>query len=501
MAERPEPFQDLNWPPERARAFGEGVLDLWTELLRELPELPVTRKLTEQEVRDAVTRPVPDEPLTQDEILEHIRSVFFHYSMYPGHPRFMAYVTGAGTAPGAVADLAASALNPNVGRWLMSPAATEIELHVTRWFADQFGLPDTAGGLFVTGGAMANFVALKVARDAKAGWDTRAEGVASGPQLVAYASEEVHAVLDRAVDMLGLGTNALRKIPVDESYRVDLEALEESILEDLAAGAKPFAVVATAGTVATGAIDPLPEAAAICERYDLWFHVDASYGGPAVLAEEFRPLFRGLEDAHSIAFDPHKWLAIPQPAGCILVHDLQHLSDSFAVKPTYVHQDKRRTRHGLDLGMLGPQFSRSFLAFKVWISLLAYGRRAYARRIAHDVALAEYLAEVAEERVDFEVVTPPSLSICCFRYVPPDLPQSVIREEYLSMLNERVLLEVQQDGRAFCSNAVLDGRFVLRACIINYRTEAADIDLLMEVAAELGERLDKELRPMALRYG
>jgi glutamate/tyrosine decarboxylase-like PLP-dependent enzyme len=501
MAEKPEPVQELNWDHARARDFGERVLDLWEEFLAKLPDLPVTsRQFTEKVVHDAVVVPVPDVPLPEDELVDYIRKVWFEYSMYPGHPRFSAYITAAGTVPGAVADLAAAAMNQNLGAWRLSPGASEIERALTRWFAREFGLPDTAGGIIVTGGAMANFVALKAARDAMAGWDMRRLGVTAGSPLGIYASEEVHVVTDRGADMLGLGMDAVRKIPVDKRYRMRVDALEQRIEEDVDAGVKPIVVVGTAGAVETGAIDPLPELAELCRRRGMWFHIDAAYGGPAVLTEDLRPLFTGIERADSIAFDPHKWIYTPHSGGCVLVRDLQTLNDSFAVDPAYVHTDRSRTGHGLDLRDLGPQFSRGFAAFKVWISLLAHGRDAYARRISHDAELARYLAARVEERDDFELSAPVTLSICCFRYVPPDLPrESVVREEYLSMLNERILIELQLDGRVYCSNAVLDDRFVLRVCIVNFRTEAEDLDATLDVAAELGERLDEEMRPQELR--
>jgi glutamate/tyrosine decarboxylase-like PLP-dependent enzyme len=299
--------------------------------------------------------------------------------------------------------------------------------------------------------------------------------------------------------MLGLGMDAVRKIPVDGAFRMLPDVLELRVEEDLRAGMKPLAVVGTAGTVATGSIDPLPVIADICERHGMWFHVDAAYGGAAALTEDLEPLLDGIERADSVAFDPHKWTYVPQSAGCVLVRDLQVLSDSFAVKPTYVHTDRRKTGHGIDLRDLGPQFSRGFSAFKVWVSLLAHGRTAYGKRISHDAELARYLAARVEERDDFELMAPVTLSICCFRYVPPDLQDHVVREEYLSMLNERILIELQLDGRVYCSNAVLDGRFVLRSCIVNYRTEAEDLDALLEVAAELGERFDREIRPQAMK--
>ena len=497
--ERPEAFRDLAWDPPRARQFADQAIDLCQELLERLSSLPVATPEHEAEVRKMVVRPVPEEPLADDELFGYLKDVLLGWSAFPGHPRFMAYITGAGTVPGAAAELLAAGVNMNAGGWRLSPSATEIELHVTRWLAAQFGLPETAGGLFVSGGAMANFVALKAARDHGSDWSVRERGVAAGPPLAIYASQEVHVVTDRAADMLGLGSDAVRKIPLDSGYRMRTDLLRDAIRKDRAEGIRPLAVVATAGTVATGAIDPLTEIAAICAEEGLWFHVDAAYGGPAVLTDDLRPLFAGIERADSIAFDPHKWLYIPHSCGCVLVRDLQHLADSFAVHPTYVHDDKVRSGHGIDLGMLGPQFSRGFQALKVWVSLLAHGRRAYAERISHDAALARYLGSRVGDRPEFELAVPVSLSICCFRYVPVGLPQGPEREEYLGLLNERLMTEIQLDGRVYCSNAVLDQQFVLRACIVNFRTEAEDMDALLDVAAELGQRLDGEMRPKALR--
>jgi len=495
----PPPVDDLDWDPERARRFTDAAASMFGEYLARLRDLPVALPEGEDEVRAAVAIPVPDEPMADEDVLAYLREMAFRWSMYPGHPRFLAYITGAGTVPGVAADLLASGLNQNLGGWRLSPAATEIELHLTRWFAEQFGLPSGAGGLFVSGGAVANFVALKVARDRMAGLAVRQQGVAASGPAALYASTEVHVVTDRAADMLGLGMDAVRKVPVDEGLRMRVDALRGAIARDRAAGVRPLAVVATAGTVATGAVDPLEEIADLCAEDGLWMHVDAAYGGPAVLADDLRPMFAGIERAHSIAFDPHKWMYTPHSGGCVLVRDLFWLVDSFGAAPSYVHEDKERTKHGLDLGMFGPQFSRGFQALKVWVSLLAHGRQAYGRRISHDARLARYLGDLVRSRPDFELACPVGLSITCFRYVPPDLPQGQDREPYLDRLNERVMTEIQLDGRVFYSNAVLDGRFVLRSCLVNFRTEAGDMDAVVDVTAEIGAKLDRELRPESLR--
>jgi glutamate/tyrosine decarboxylase-like PLP-dependent enzyme len=267
-------------------------------------------------------------------------------------------------------------------------------------------------------------------------------------------------------------------------------ALAARIAADRAAGVRPMAVVATAGTTSTGAIDPIDEIAGVCADQGVWLHVDAAYGGPAVLAPDLRPLLAGIERADSIAFDPHKWLYIAQSAGCVLVRDLQHLADAYQVHATYVWQDLERTGAGLSLGELGPQYSRGFQALKVWLSLLAHGSDAYARRISHDAQLAHYMAARVEEQPDLELALPVGLSICCFAYVP-ERPAS---PAYVSRLNERIMTELQLDGRVYISNAVLGDRFVLRACFVNHRTEADDVDAVLDVVTELGALLDAEMR-------
>ncbi|MEX0754408.1 MAG: pyridoxal-dependent decarboxylase [Actinomycetota bacterium] len=495
---------DLDWDAERAEAFADQAVGIWREYLERLPSLPISRGHTADEVRAAMAMEVPDDPMPDEELLAFLRAAVLEWSVYAGHPGFMAYVTGAGTVPGAVADLLAAGVNMNVGGWLLSPSATEIERQLIHWLTGVFGLPEGAGGLLVSGGAMANFVALKAARDAKAGWDVRREGVGGPgrPPLAMYLSSETHVVSQRASDMLGLGWDAMRSIPVDDRYRVDTDALSSAIATDRNDGVRPIAIVGSAGTVATGAVDPLDELADLCAAEDLWFHVDAAYGGPAVLADDLRPVFAGIERADSIAFDPHKWLYTPHSGGCVLLRDEGLLGASFAVDASYVRQDKERTGAGIDFARMGPQFSRGFWALKVWVSLLAHGRDAYARRISHDAELARYLGALVEASDMFELATPVSLSICCFRYVPPDLTRGPadtgVRDAYLSELNERIMSDLQRDGRAYCSNAVLGDRFWLRACIVNFRTEAEHLDRLLEVAAELGSRLDAELRPASL---
>jgi glutamate/tyrosine decarboxylase-like PLP-dependent enzyme len=466
------------------------VVDLWTELLERLPTLPVAGRRTAAEVSAAVTRPIPAEPLPFGELVETLRTLVFEHATLTGHPGFMAYITGAGTVPGAAADLVAAAINQNVGGWRLSPGATEIELALVRFFAERLGLPSTAGGIITSGGAMAAFVALKAARDAMAGWSIRKNGVAAGPPLAMYASKEVHDVNSRATDMMGMGTTAVRLIPTDDGLRMRVDLLREAIAADLRAGVRPIVAIGTAGTVGTGSIDPLDEIADVCDEHDLWFHVDGAYGGIAALTDALAPRFRGIHRAHSLALDPHKWLYTPHSGGAVVVRDMQHLSDAFAIHPSYVHEDKALTQRGIDFFELSPQFSRGFHALKIWISLLAHGWDAYQRRIAHDVELARYLHDRVLAHPELEAVGPePTLSIACFRYVPPALRNDPGAEDYLNRLNERLMAEIQMNGRVFPSNAVVAGRFAIRACIVNFRTEAADIAALVDEAVAHGRRI------------
>jgi aromatic-L-amino-acid/L-tryptophan decarboxylase len=480
---RPAPVRDLDWGPAEARELTGAMLDLWSELLERMPELPVTPVAAAADVAAEMDLPIPEAPLPPAEIARLLRPLVFDHSALCGHPGFLAYISGSGTVPGAAADLLAAGLNPNVGGWSLSGGATELELHLMRWIAAGFGLPEGASGMMTSGGAASNFTALKAARDAHAPGNVRTDGV-DGMRLVLYASEEAHATIAEAADMLGLGERAVRSIPTDDGFRMRVDELERALTDDLAAGMRPFCVVATAGTTATGAIDPLPAIANACERHSLWLHVDAAYGGAAAFAPDLRHLLDGIERADTISFDPHKWLYTPQSSACLLARDPGRLRAAFSIDAAYVREDAELSGRGINLGELGPQWSRAFIALKVWMSLAAHGTEAYARRIAHDVDLARYLDERVREHPDLEPMCPVTLSIACFRYAPAG-----IGDEILDALNERLMIEIRRDGRTCPSNAVLRGRYGLRACFVNHRTEAGVVDDLVDAAVALGSGL------------
>ena len=466
---RPEPVRDLDWGPAEARELTAAMLELWSELLARMRDLPVTPMASAGDVAREMMLPIPEAPLSAPEIATLLRPMLFDHSALCGHPGFLAYISGSGTVPGAAADLLAAGLNPNVGGWSLSAGATELELHLMAWMAGRFGLPAGAGGLMTSGGAASNFTALKAARDARAPGDVRADGI-DGLGLVLYASQEAHATVAEAADMMGMGERAVRSIPTDEAFRMLPGELERAVADDLAAGLHPFCVVATAGTTATGAIDPIPAIADICEPHGVWLHVDAAYGGAAAFSPALRPLLAGIDRADTIAFDPHKWLYTPQSSACLLARDPNTLRSAFSIDAAYVREDAEMSGRGVNIGELGPQWSRAFLALKVWMSLAAHGTDAYARRIAHDVELARYLDDRVREHPDLEPMCPVTLSIACFRYAPAGVDDAM-----LDVLNEQLMIEIRRYG--------------LRACFVNHRTEADVVDDLVDAAVSLGAGL------------
>lgn len=483
-ADPPPPVADLDWSPDRATAFGTRVLELYASLLAELPDSPTSPQLTTAGVRAAVALDVPEEPLDEDALIEHLQAILDN-SIRPGSGGFLAWISGGGTVPGAIADLLASGLNANTGGWALSAGPTDVESQLISWLANRFGLPAGAGGNLVSGGSLANLTALKIARD-RANATVRTAGI-DGQRLAIYASEESHFTIDRAADVLGLGESAVRKVAIDERLRMRVDDLERLVAIDVAAGVRPVAIVGTAGTTGTGSIDPLAEIAKIAAGVGAWFHVDAAYGGAAALSDELRPLLHGIESADSITFDTHKWLYAPVVSAALLVRDPTTLLDSFSAHAAYVANDREVADRGKDYGFEGLQLSRGFTALRVWVGLLAHGRTAYARRIEHDVALTTWLAELVEEAPELELVCPPSLSICCFRYHPTGVDD----DAYLDRLNFRVMTELQIDGRVFPSNAEVHGRSAIRSCIVSYRTEARHLQQLVDLTLEIGERIHK----------
>jgi aromatic-L-amino-acid/L-tryptophan decarboxylase len=496
----------LEMTPSEFRKAGRQLVESIAEFLCTLPNRPVTSNESPELIRGALGKgTLPEEGAEAKDLLEEAATLLFEHSTFNGHPRFMGLITSSAAPIGALGDLLAAAVNPNVGGWLGAPMGTAIEEQTIRWIAELIGYPTDCGGLLVSGGTMGNFVGFLTARKAKATWDVRTTGL-RGPeyrQLCIYTSSETHTWVHKAADMFGLGTDAIRWIPVDEQLRMNTIALRNRIQEDIGAGDLPFFVIGTAGTVSTGAVDPLNDIAAICREYDLWFHVDGAYGAfAALLLDEYQGVevpadLGGISLADSVAVDPHKWLYAPLEAGCVLVRDPQALRETFSYHPPYYHFAEEPS--SIDYYEYGPQNSRGFRALKVWLALRQVGRKGYAGMIADDILLAKELYRLVAAHAELQAFTQ-GLSITTFRYVPADLLSEAERfESYINQLNAELLTHLQRSGEAFLSNAVIGGTFLLRACVVNFRTSLEDIEALPVLVTRIGREVDTAIRPENLK--
>lgn len=491
----------LDLAPEEFRRLGHGLVDEIAQFLASLPERPVTLAASPEELRSLLPQGgLPEHGAAPDRLLAEAAQLLFDRSLLNGHPRFFGYITSSAAPIGALADLLAAAVNPNVGAWALSPLATEIEAQTVAWIAELLGYPASCGGLLVSGGNMANVVCLLAARKARLPWDVRSGGMlaAGGRAVRIYASTEAHTWLQKAADLAGLGTDSISWIPTDGELRMDVDALRTRLREDEQAGAFPLAVVGTAGTVSTGAIDPLSELAALSRERGMWLHVDAAYGGFAVAVPGAAPDLKALREADSVAIDPHKWLYAPLEAGCALIRDRALLRDTFSYHPPYYRFGEEGDGGPLNYLEYGPQNSRGFRALKVWLALRQAGRSGYVRMIADDIALARDLFRLAEADPELDAWTT-SLSITTFRYRPRDLARAeAAADAYLDELNAALLDRLQMAGGAFVSNAVVGGRFLLRACIVNFRTTRPDLEALVASVKRVGRELDAAMRPQEL---
>jgi len=518
-AERTDPGRPRAAPlamdTESFRREGHRLVDAIARHLETLPERPLTRSASPEQVRATLgaSKGLPEEGTDAGALLEEAAELLFEHSLFNGHPRFFGYITSSPAPIGMLGDLLASAVNPNVGGWRLSPMASEIEAQAVRWIAELLGYPEDAGGLFVSGGNVANFVGTFAARVAAADWDLRRSGLRDpeARTLRVYGSRETHTWIEKACDLAGLGTDAMRWVETDDRLRMKPDALREAIERDRDAGEVPMMVVGTAGSVSTGAVDPLFAIAEIARESGAWFHVDGAYGALAAAVPDAPDDLRALELADSVAVDPHKWLYAPLEAGCVLARDPETLRAAFSYHPRYYHFGEPATNY-VDLG---PQNSRGFRALKVWLQLRQVGRAGYRRMIGEDIRLAGRLYKAVDAHPELEAASR-ELSIVTFRYRPSDLgaggaaragvegsdddgrsggpPDGEPTEAYLNALNEEVLERVQRSGEAFVSNAVVGDRYLLRACIVNFNTGEADVDALPDIVARVGREVDREMR-------
>jgi len=454
-------------PEQHAQAL-KLVGEFSLRYLATVAERPVYPPVDRAALRKIGDKPLPRQGLPLETLFAEFEEVVVPNSTHTAHPRFLPYVQPSPNALSPYADHVAAVLNQNCNLWHLSPAANVVEQALLRWFADLFGLPRSAGGIVTSGGSMANLVALTAARDHALGRSARAEGLQTGgAPLVLYTSEEVHSSIDKAVSILGLGTNNLRHMPTDERFRLRLDALAEAVAADRAAGRRPFCVVASAGTVTTGAIDPIAELATFCREQALWLHVDGAYGALAALSERFREPMSVIGLADSVSLDPHKFLFCAFEAGCVLVRDRQHLVNTFSAQPSYLTMSE--DPDFVDFANQGPQLSRAFKALKVWWSLKHFGADAFAITIERMHDLAMHMGSEIERRAAFELLAPVVFNCVCFRLRALD-----------DAGNRRVLKSLVDSGDAFLGPAVVKSRSGLRACFMNLRTERSDVDFILD---------------------
>lgn len=509
--------QDSWWNPDLSpdefRELGYRVVEMIAEYYGSINERPVFPARSSGEVAARFNEPLPRAGQEASAILNEWTEKVLPNTTHVGSPRYFGFVMGSGSMMATLAEALAASVNMNAGGWKPAPAATEIERQTIAWLAELVGYPTSCGGLFTSGGTMANFTALLTALRNTADYDTTEEGLQSvgraGRFLVYMADHEGHVSITRVADMLNLGRSAVRRVPSREDFTMDPAALEAMIVRDKARGEQPFCVVAQVGAINTGVVDPLEEIADICAAHGLWLHADGACGAVGRLLPEKEPQYRGLERADSLTLDPHKWLFIPYECGCVLVRDPEKLRRSFSMSAPYLRGTLPSEYTGLDYFEHGPQMSRGFRALKVWMTLKHYGVDGYRKLLAQSVRCAERLDELVRAADNFEALHEPNLFIYSFRYAPARFQSdgahaadgSQDADAYLDRLNQRIADAIQASGFAFIMTSAVHGRTVLRLSICSHRTTLADIEAVFEKLAEIGATLDEQERTPARKVG
>jgi aromatic-L-amino-acid/L-tryptophan decarboxylase len=463
----------LDWNAFRAQAH--DMLDDMVNYIEKIREHPVWQPIPDA-VRAQFRGGVPALPTDLGTVHgEFIRDIL-PFASGNVHPGFMGWVHGGGTPVGMLAEMLAAGLNANLGGRDHTPI--EVERQVVRWVRELFGFPEAATGLFVTGTSMANLIAIVIARDVELGFPVRQQGVATNPKrLTAYGSTAVHGCIGKAMDISGIGSDALRMIATDSRHRIDIEALEQAICDDRRNGFTPFVVIGSAGTVDTGAIDDLTSLANLCQRENLWFHVDGAYGALAILAPDLAPRLKGIERADSLAFDFHKWGQVPYDAGFILVRNGQLHQKAFDSSAAYLKREVRGLAAGAPWPCdFGPDLSRGFHALKTWFTLKVHGTEALGAVISGTCELARYLEDRIAQTPEVELLAPVELNIVCFRFRTPDSDS----------INAQIVVDLQECGSVAPSTTTINGRVAIRAAIVNHRTSRAEIDTLLDETLALG---------------
>jgi aromatic-L-amino-acid/L-tryptophan decarboxylase len=463
------------------RELAEAAMEIVERYYAELADHPIMPVTTASAVRDLLDEGLPEDPTAGDGLLATVREVIYPLSRHNAHPRFFGYVASPGTAIAAIGDLLASGLNANVTSWRSAPAGAQLEHTVIDWLKKIVGFSEAGTGVLVSGGSMANFCGLAAAR-AAADPEMARWGGGGRPPLRVYVSSEGHFSIQKAARMLGIGADNVQFIATDDHLRIDMGELALRVAADRRAGFRPMCVVGNAGTVNTGAFDPIEELADFAQGEGLWLHVDGAYGGFSALAPSARPLFGGIERADSMALDPHKWLYSSMGCGCALYRDPGAAMAAFAQHAEYTRPVGLSHDEAFVFWDYSPELSRPFRALTVWLQIKRHGVRELGAAVESNLACAVYAGKLIEEAEDLELLAPVGLSIFCFRYRPPGFTGD------LDALNERILVELQRGGSSYLSNARVFGKFALRGCVLNYRTTVGDMErLIVDVRAAARE--------------
>ncbi|MBA2536102.1 MAG: aminotransferase class V-fold PLP-dependent enzyme [Actinobacteria bacterium] len=448
------------------RELGYRIVDLLVDRIGSLDETRAWRGASRAEMESRLREPPPDRATDFDELLRRLASDVLPFAGHHDHPRFFGYIPSCPTWPGILGDFLASGVNTFQGTWLQSAGASTVELVVIDWFRQWVGYPGQASGILLSGGSQANLTALACARETQPGGRT--------DNAVVYLSSQGHSSVARALRVLGFASEQVRALPVEDRYRLRPDALAAAIENDVRAGRQPFLVVANAGATSTGAVDPLGEIASICAEQSVWLHVDAAYGGFAVLTDRGRSLLAGIEQADSVTLDPHKWLYQPYEAGCLLVREGPLLSRAFHIMPDYL-QDTAVGGVEVNFADRGVQLTRSARALKLWLSLQYFGVDAFRAAIDRSLDLALLAQERIEASSELELLSPATLGIVCFRR----RPAGVVEEGTLERLNSDLDRRLAESGEGMISSTRIDGRYALRLCVLNHRSRAEDVERVL----------------------
>lgn len=477
---------------EEFRKIGHKLIDDISDFINTIDKRPVTTNKSPKQIQNILgISSLPENGIPVAELISKTTDLLFNHSLLNGHPKFLGYITSSAAPIGALADLLAASVNPNVGAHILSPMATAIEKQTVQWLAEFIGVSPNYGGILVSGGNMANFTAFLAARTAKAPKSIKEDGLSNtSKRLTIYCSKTTHTWVEKAAILFGLGSKSVRWIQTDTSNKMDNKVLEETIKKDLENDFKPIMVIGTAGDVSTGVVDNLKGISTICKAYDLWFHIDGAYGVPAAVIPKLKTLFEGITEADSIALDPHKWLYNPLEAGCTLVKNPLHLIDTYSSHPEYYNFTNNEEGFAQNYYEYGFQNSRGFRALKVWLTLQQVGRSGYEKMINEDIELSKYLFELTKKHPELESVSH-NLSITTFRYIPLNSKKD---NDYLNKLNEEILNELQTGGELFLSNAIVNEMYCLRACFVNFRTSKKDIREIIEIIIRVGKKTQRNIK-------